>query len=108
MSNHLCIGSNGHVAAIDPATGKELWRTKLQQGMLKATNYADVSVIVREGAVYAGSQGHLFALDAATGQILWHNELPGLGHNDLSLAFDGVSIQYLQKVERQSSGTSST
>jgi outer membrane protein assembly factor BamB len=108
MTDQLFIGSNGHVCAIDRATGQELWRTKLQQGMLKATHYADVSVIVREGTVYAGSQGHLFAINSENGQILWHNELPSLGYNDISLAFEGVSVQYIQKVERQSSGTSAS
>ncbi|MGV3774697.1 MAG: PQQ-binding-like beta-propeller repeat protein [Verrucomicrobiales bacterium] len=94
---NLFIGSNGYVCAIHFQTGVELWRTKLQRGLLKATNYQDVSVIVRDGVIYAGSQGHLFALSADTGHILWHNELKGLGFNDISLALDGHSIQFLQK-----------
>lgn len=30
------IGSNGHVAALGPATGGELWRTRLGGGMFSA------------------------------------------------------------------------
>jgi outer membrane protein assembly factor BamB len=103
MEKNLYIGSNGHVCAINPHTGEEIWRTKLQDGVLAATKYEDVSIIVREGVIYAGSCGHLFALDA-TGQILWHNALKGLGHNDIALAFEGHTVQFLQKtVHRQSS-----
>lgn len=103
MDQNLYIGSNGNVCAINPHSGDEIWRTRLQGGILNATNYADVSVIVRDGVVYAGSQGHLFALAAASGEILWHNELKGLGYNDVALAFEGQSIQYLQKVQQSNS-----
>jgi outer membrane protein assembly factor BamB len=105
MQDYLFIGSNGHVCAIDPGSGTEVWRTRLQEGVFTATRSQDVAVIVRDGKVYAGSQGHLFALAAASGEILWHNELEGLRFNDISLAFEGVSVQYLQKVvHRQNTG----
>ena len=106
MDERLFIGSNGFVCAIDPQSGVEVWRRRLQEGVLKATGHSDVSVIVRAGVVYAGSQGHLFALAAEDGSVLWHNEMKGLGYNDVSLAFEGVSIQYIQKVERQNGGSS--
>lgn len=106
MDETLYIGSNGHVCAIDPKSGTQLWRRRLQEGMLNATNSADVSVIVRAGVIYAGCQGHLFALGAGDGRILWHNEMPGLGYNDVSLALEGQSVQYLQKVERRDSSSS--
>jgi outer membrane protein assembly factor BamB len=54
--------------------------------------------------VFAGGSGHLFCLEANSGRILWHNPLEGFGHNDISLAMDGVSVQYLAKVERSSNG----
>ena len=106
MEERLYIGTNGYVCAIDPQSGVELWRRRLQEGVLKATGHSDVSVIVRQSVVYAGSQGHLFALSAADGTILWHNEMKGLGYNDVSLAFEGQSIQYMQKIERQNSSSS--
>lgn len=94
----LYIGTNGHVCAINPESGNEIWRTKLQQGIMKATTAQDVAIIVKNGIIFAGSQGHLFALSADSGRILWQNDMKGLGYNDISLAFEGHSIQYLQKV----------
>lgn len=107
MQHLLFIGSNGHVCAIDPQSGNEVWRTRLQEGVFNATHLADVSVVVRDSVVYAGSQGHLFALSAQTGSILWHNPMKGLRFNDISLAFEGLSVQYLQKTVRQSGSHSS-
>ncbi len=102
--NPLIIGTNGHVAAIDTSTGEIRWQTSLDTGgFLSSTNYQDVSVLVREGIVYAGVAGHLYGLHQETGEILWHNSLSGLGHNDISLAMEGVSVQFVQKVQRQSS-----
>lgn len=68
----LYIGIGGHVAAIDPATGTELWRTKL-----KANPYVSLQQVGAK--LYAGAGGELFCLDAATGSILWRNRLKGLG-----------------------------
>ena len=107
MTNPLIIGSNGFVAAIDLADGHELWRTKLQTGVFAATTREDVSVLVQGGFVFAGSRGNLFCLDVGTGSILWNNELKGMGYNDVSLAMQNVSVQFLQKVERSSSSQSS-
>lgn len=91
----LYIGCNGHVAAIRPEDGQEVWRTKLTGGFWSVTTYADVCVLEHEGRVFAGSNGHLFCLDATTGQILWHNQLKGLGHNDVTLAMAGKAIQFV-------------
>jgi outer membrane protein assembly factor BamB len=104
MNHPLIIGTNGSVAAIDPATGDTLWATALETGgLFSSTNHEDVSVILRDGNVFAGCSGHLFCLAAASGEILWHNDLKGFGHNDISLAVEGVSVQFLEKVVRRSS-----
>jgi outer membrane protein assembly factor BamB len=58
--------------------------------------------------VYAGSQGHLFALSGASGEVLWHNELKGLRFNDISLAFEGQSVQFLQKIISNGGGNSNS
>ncbi len=98
----LIIGTNGNVAAIDPATGSELWRTSLRTGgLISSTSYEDVSVLLRDGKVFAGCSGHLFCLEAATGGILWHNSLSGMGHNDISMAMECVAVQFMTKVERR-------
>jgi len=107
MSNPLIIGSNGYVAAIDVMDGREIWRTRLQTGVFTATSHSDVSVLVLDKFVLAGSRGHLFCLDVENGSILWHNELQGMGYNDVSLAMQNVSVQFLQKVERSSSSQGS-
>lgn len=106
MTNPLIIGSNGYVAAIDLTDGRELWRTRLQTGVFAATNSQDVSVLVQGGFVFAGSHGNLFCLDVESGSIVWSNELSGMGYNDVSLAMQNVSVQFLQKVERSSSSSS--
>jgi hypothetical protein len=100
VNQHLFIGSNGFVAAIELSSGVELWRTKLKPGVLSATNYADVAVLDHEEKVFAGCNGHLFCLDARSGEILWHNELDGMGHNDVTLSIGGRSVQILNKVQR--------
>lgn len=103
----LIIGSNGAVAAIDPKSGNVLWKTMLTTGeFLSSTSHSDVSVLVQGNMIYAGGSGHLFGLDAASGRILWHNPLKGFGHNDISLAMNGVSVQFLPKVESSSRGGS--
>jgi outer membrane protein assembly factor BamB len=106
MPTPLIIGSNGYVAAIDVTDGRELWRTKLQTGVFTATAHSDVSVLVQDRFVLAGSRGHLFCLDLENGSILWHNELQGMGYNDVSLAMQNVSVQFLQRVEKSSSSSS--
>lgn len=102
MATPLIIGTNGYVVAIDQATGDELWRTLVRKGILGSSGQ-DVSVIIADGAVFAGSHGELFCLDLQSGEIRWKNELKGMGYNDVALAIEGVSIQYLQKVVRQQS-----
>jgi outer membrane protein assembly factor BamB len=102
--NPLIIGTNGSVAALDTGTGEILWATALETGgIFSSTRSEDVSVILRDGKIFAGCSGHLFCLDAGTGRILWHNDLKGFGHNDISLALEGVSVQFLEKMVRRSS-----
>jgi len=72
MTNRLFIGVGGHVVAIDPATGEEIWRTKL-----KTSSVATVAVV--NGRLLGAANGELFCLDPATGSVLWKNRLAGLG-----------------------------
>ena len=71
-SGHVLIGVGGHAVAIDPASGAEIWRTKL-----KGSGF--VTVWQADGRVYAGANGELFCLDESSGSILWRNPLKGLG-----------------------------
>ncbi len=95
---YLYIGINGRVAAIDPQTGSEVWRTELPSGgFFSSTQWSDVCVLEHEGRVFAGCHGYVLALDGATGEILWQNGLEGMGHNDVTLSIAGKSIQFVAK-----------
>jgi outer membrane protein assembly factor BamB len=71
-SQLLIIGIGGSVLGVDPATGTEVWRTKLKGG-----DFVTVSTIGSQ--IFAGAKGELFCLDAASGRVLWRNQLKGLG-----------------------------
>ena len=106
MKEPLIIGTNGFVSAIDPASGQQLWRTKLREGFLGGSRGCDVSVLVEDNIVYAGCYGRIYALNASDGVVLWSNELKGLGYDDVSLAKRGTSVQFITKVETQGSNSS--
>jgi outer membrane protein assembly factor BamB len=80
--NCLYVGIGGHVVALDPGTGEEIWRRKLRSSTF-------VTVQVAGDAVLAGAAGELYCLDAMTGTIRWHNRLKGLGMG--LVAFGGSS-----------------
>mgnify|MGYP002623742601 CR=1 FL=1 len=59
------FGDWHRVAAIHPATGKELWRTTVD-------GRVDSTPTIREGIVYAGTRnGWLYALNRDTGETIW-------------------------------------
>ncbi len=68
----LITGISGHVVAIDPTTGSELWRTKLKGSDI-------VTTVLQDGRIYAGTKGELFCVDPSSGAVLWRNNLKGLG-----------------------------
>jgi outer membrane protein assembly factor BamB len=78
-SQLLVIGIGGHVVAVDPASGAEIWRTKVKRSEF-------VTVSPAGPVVFAGAGGELFCLEAAGGQILWHNKLKGLGNGLIAFA----------------------
>jgi outer membrane protein assembly factor BamB len=77
LRDRIYVGAAGHVAAIDAATGRELWRTKLRGRGFVTTGIVGERVVAATG-------GHLFSLDPATGSIVWDNELKGLGYGLIS------------------------
>jgi len=87
--NIVYVGVKAQVAAVDKATGKTLWQTKLKGGLTSGERF--VTLLVEEGHVYAHTYGELFCLDAETGEILWQNALEGLGYDIVSLASEGSS-----------------
>ncbi len=70
----LFLGTYGHVAAIEKASGRTIWQTSLP-----STGYGVVSILYEDGLVFCAAGGRAFALDPENGAILWTNDLPGLG-----------------------------
>jgi outer membrane protein assembly factor BamB len=57
------IGVGGHVVTLDPATGAELWRSKVKSSPF-------VTVSLSPNGLLAGSGGEVFCLDPASGSVL--------------------------------------
>ena len=75
------VGSwDGHIHALDAATGDILW-----QNQVNREGSADSSPAVSGGIVYVGSwDGHIYALDAATGELRWHHKVGERGSSGSS------------------------
>jgi outer membrane protein assembly factor BamB len=97
-SERLIVGIKGQVVAIDTATGAEAWRTPLPTSGLLASRNDIVSVLKKEGMIFAATSGFVFALAESDGHVLWKNELPGLGFNEVSLALDGAAIKTVREL----------
>ncbi|MDO6427447.1 outer membrane protein assembly factor BamB [Thalassotalea sp. 1_MG-2023] len=74
----------GEVYAMDPATGKELWRTDLRKegegGFFssKPTAFLNGGPTAAMNKVFIGSEnGDVYALDAETGELSWHSKVKG-------------------------------
>jgi glucose dehydrogenase len=84
---NLYVGTNRWVAAINPRTGEEHWRTKLPKGRIGNP----VTMLVEGQHLYVGHYGHVFCLDKRTGSILWQNSLSRMGFHPVLLAMEGVA-----------------
>jgi outer membrane protein assembly factor BamB len=96
----LIIGCNGYVSAILASNGKEQWRTKLREGPLGGSRGSDVSVLIDGDKIFAGCIGRIYALRSSDGVILWENELKGMGINEVALARQGTSTQFITRIEQ--------
>jgi len=79
----LYIGTHRFVAALDPQTGEEQWRTKLPH-----TGSSVVSIAIKGRHLFVGHSGHVYCLDKGTGEILWENDLPRMGYHAVLLAME--------------------
>ncbi|MDP8256560.1 MAG: PQQ-binding-like beta-propeller repeat protein [Candidatus Alcyoniella australis] len=69
--------ADGSLAAIDPATGKELWSNTLKRGQRFID--VDATPILHKGRLYVPSfDGKLYCLEADTGTIVWSFEHGGV------------------------------
>ena len=99
QNDTLIIGCNGFVSTIRINNGEEIWRTKLRDGIFGGSRGREVSVLIDGDQVFAGCHGRLYALAAQDGKILWSNELKGMGFNEVALAQQGTSTQFITRVE---------
>ena len=81
----LYVGTSRYVAALDPQTGGEIWRTKLPH-----SGGAVVTILIHDRHLYVGHAGHAYCLDKSSGDILWENGLPKMGFNPVLLAMEGA------------------
>ena len=83
----LYVGTHdGHVLALDPATGARLWDFATGDSVLAAPS-------VDSGRVYAGSfDKHVYALDAASGRLLWKRDTQGAVVSTPAVAGDLVVV----------------
>ncbi|MEL7342326.1 MAG: PQQ-binding-like beta-propeller repeat protein [Bacteroidota bacterium] len=86
MRDYLYVATAGHVVAIDPQNGNEIWRTKIG-------TRSTVHFIIQDKQIIATVMGTIVALDAMTGTILWENKLPKLGYQHISLQLGEKSLQ---------------
>jgi outer membrane protein assembly factor BamB len=81
----LFIATNRFVCALNPTSGRELWRTRFPgTGMI-------VTLLFSDGWLYAGCGGNVYGINPADGAILWNNGLPGTGYQAVILTREGAN-----------------
>lgn len=88
LGDRLFIGIGGFVVCLDPVTGEEVWRRRIQ-----ASDDTATVAIVGEG-LYGAAFGELCRLDPATGEILWRSKLPKLGTGVITFPASGDPAVY--------------
>ena len=83
----LYVGTNRIVAALDPNTGEELWRTKLPNGTIGSAP----SIVIKGQYLYIGCYGYAYCLDKRSGEIIWENGLPKMGYHTVLLTMEGAA-----------------
>ena len=89
MADLLYIGTGKYAAALDPVSGVEVWRAKLDKG--SASNI--VALLVRGEDLYVARGGYVWCFNRMTGQKIWENGLKGMGFSFVTLAVEGAESQ---------------
>ena len=86
IKNVLYVATHRFVAAVEPKTGEEVWRTKLPHG-----GSAVPTMVLKGDHIYIGHAGYVYCLDRRMGQVLWENDLPKMGFQSVVLAMEGAT-----------------
>jgi outer membrane protein assembly factor BamB len=82
----LLVALGGHVAGLDPATGKILWKNDLSGG-----GYGAVDLASDGEVVYASAAGNrVFAIEVASGKTLWNGQTTA--HGRATIVIEGERI----------------
>lgn len=81
--------ATGAVAAIDPASGRIVWRKRLPRPAVGG------ALVTASGLVFAGDDdGHLYAFAASNGRLLWQADL-GLRFGSAPVAYEIGGREYI-------------
>jgi hypothetical protein len=94
LSDLAFIGIAGSVVALDKATGKQAWATRLR-------GYGFVNILVQEQQLLATVYGEAFCLEPLTGRIIWRNPLKGFGRGLAGIATAGCASNVAGLAEQQ-------
>lgn len=97
MKTLLYIATHRYVAAIDPQSGEELWRTKLPHA-----GYSVPTILIKGAFLYVGHAGRVYCLNRRYGELIWENGLPRMGYQPVILAMEraeGASDQSVVAAE---------
>ena len=108
LSDLLFIGIAGSVVALNKATGRQEWATRLK-------GYGFVNVALQDDRVVATVYGEVFCLEPVSGRILWHNPLKGFGRGLAGIAVAGstyngnpAGIAEQQRMDAEASAAAAT
>jgi alcohol dehydrogenase (cytochrome c) len=80
---------SGMIAAIDPASGRIVWRERLPRPA------AGGALVTASGLVFAGDDdGSLYAFEASTGRVLWRVDL-GLRFGSAPIAYEVAGREFV-------------
>ena len=84
------VGSGGdYLRAIDPTTGKTVWRHKFLSGIAGGA-VGSGALATAGGLVFFGDgAGNLIAFDAANGEALWHTRIGTMSNSPETYILDG-------------------
>jgi hypothetical protein len=94
LSDIAFIGIAGSVVALNKATGKQAWATRLK-------GYGFVNILVQDEQLLATVYGECFCLEPLTGRIIWHNPLKGFGRGLAGIAMAGCASNAAGLAEQQ-------